>query len=94
MEEWTAGRPGAQGRLDGASVKLSLDVVAALGLSLAACQSEATGPEDPGPEDDGFAVCAAVSFARTSGLPFDEVAVGRLPDDFEEPYAGELLADP
>ena len=68
-------------------------VVAAIGLSLAACQSEATGPEDPGPGDDGFAVCAAVSFARTSGLPFDEVAVGRLPDDFEEPYAGELLAD-
>jgi hypothetical protein len=66
-------------------VPLFLAAAVAAGIG-GACSSDSSGPEE-----DGFADCLELSFARTAGQPLDEIAIGRLPGDFEEPVAAEIL---
>jgi hypothetical protein len=55
-------------------------------LVVAAC-----GKDSAGPGDDGALACVDVQFAQTSGMPLDEVSVGRLPVNFQEPYAARMI---
>jgi hypothetical protein len=60
-------------------------------MILSSCgDNSAVGPDDN--DDDFLLTCAELSFSKAAGITLDEVSIGKIPQNFEEPVYATVLA--